>query len=72
MSTLETELQPYIRDGFVEPVDDERCRATLGSWSWTGLAAAIAGFDAEIESAEPRELVEAFATLAARFAAVAP
>lgn len=61
---------PYSGDGIVEPLGAERCRLTAGSWSWTGLAASIARFDADIVSAEPAGLVDAIATLARRFAAV--
>jgi predicted DNA-binding transcriptional regulator YafY len=61
------EVAPYVHDGAVEAVGPDRCRLTLSSWSWTGLAAAIARFDADFEVAGPPELTEAFARLAARF-----
>ncbi|MFI1991973.1 hypothetical protein [Actinoplanes sp. NPDC020271] len=57
----------YIRDGLVEPITPDRCRLTLGSGSWTGLAAAIARYDTDIEVVGPGELTEAFAHLARRF-----
>jgi predicted DNA-binding transcriptional regulator YafY len=57
----------YTRDGIVEEAGPDRCRLTLGSWSWTGLAAAVARYDAEIEVVGPAELTDAFARLAARF-----
>ncbi|MFD0783019.1 helix-turn-helix transcriptional regulator [Micromonospora azadirachtae] len=57
----------YTRDGLVEPITPDRCRLTLGSWSWTSLAAAIARYDADIEVIGPDELTEAFAHLARRF-----
>lgn len=57
----------YTRDGIVEEVGSDRCRLTLGSWSWPSLAAAIARFDTEIEVVRPAELVDAFGHLAGRF-----
>lgn len=62
---------PYADDGVVEELGPDRCRLTLGSWSWTGLAAAIGRFDADIEILGPPELRDAFARLAARYAAAA-
>ncbi|WP_250038362.1 helix-turn-helix transcriptional regulator [Paractinoplanes maris] len=56
----------YTRDGIVEEAGRDRCRLTLGSWSWPGLAAAFARFDADIEVVGPAELTEAFAHLADR------
>ncbi|GIM91901.1 helix-turn-helix transcriptional regulator [Paractinoplanes toevensis] len=61
----------YTRDGLVEELDAERCRLTLGSWSWPSLAAAIARYDADIEVVEPAELTAAFAQLADRFHRIA-
>jgi predicted DNA-binding transcriptional regulator YafY len=57
----------YTRDGVVEQLTPGRCRLTLGSWSWPGLAAAIARYDADIEVVGPDELTAAFAHLARRF-----
>ncbi|MGS2618770.1 transcriptional regulator, partial [Micromonospora sp. LZ34] len=59
------------RDGIVEELGSDRCRLTLGSWSWPSLAAAIARFDTEIEVVGPAELVDAFGYLARRFARTA-
>ncbi|MFJ6198220.1 hypothetical protein [Micromonospora sp. NPDC092111] len=56
----------YPRDGIVEAVGPDRCRLTLGSWSWPSLAAAIARFDTEIDVVGPAELVDAFDHLARR------
>ncbi|GGM82120.1 helix-turn-helix transcriptional regulator [Dactylosporangium sucinum] len=61
----------YTRDGIVEELGPDRCRLTLGSWSWPSLAAALARFDTEIEVAGPAELVAAFGHLARRFARTA-
>jgi predicted DNA-binding transcriptional regulator YafY len=52
----------------VEPVAPDRCRATASSWSWTGLAAWAAMYDADLEIISPPELAEAAAVLADRFA----
>ncbi|MCF6468356.1 WYL domain-containing protein [Nonomuraea sp. MG754425] len=57
----------YTRDGVVEEVGPGRCRLVLGSWSWTGLAAAFGRYDAAIEVVGPPELKDAFARLARRF-----
>ncbi|MFE0590078.1 helix-turn-helix transcriptional regulator [Micromonospora echinospora] len=61
----------YTRDGIIEEFGPDRCRLTLGSWSWPGLAAAIARFDTEIEVVGPAELVDAFDQLARRLARAA-
>ncbi|MFD8983988.1 helix-turn-helix transcriptional regulator [Streptomyces sp. NPDC059564] len=58
----------YTREGIVEALGPDRCRLVLGSWSWPGLAAAIGGYDADIEVIGPPELREAFAHLARRYA----
>ncbi|GAA0341882.1 WYL domain-containing protein [Actinoallomurus spadix] len=63
-----TAVAPFARDGIVEELGPGRCRLTLGSWSWTGLAAAIGRFDADIEVIGPPGLAAAFARLAARYA----
>ncbi|REE94765.1 helix-turn-helix transcriptional regulator [Thermomonospora umbrina] len=62
------EVAPFAQDGIVEELGPHRCRLTLGSWSWTGLAAAIGRFDAGIEVIGPPRLATAFADLAARYA----
>jgi predicted DNA-binding transcriptional regulator YafY len=61
----------YTRDGIIEEAGPGRCRITLGSWSWPGLAAAFARYDADIEVVGPAELTGAFAHLARRFARAA-
>jgi len=61
----------HLRDGVVEPLGPDRCRLVLGSWSWPALAAALGGFDADIEVVGPPELRAAFARLARRCAAAA-
>lgn len=62
------DVTPFALDGIVETVSPGRCRLTLGAWSWIGLAAILARFDSDIHVIRPRQLKEAFATLANRFA----
>jgi predicted DNA-binding transcriptional regulator YafY len=47
------EVSHYVRDGVVEELGPDRCRLLLGSWSWTGLAASIGRFEADIEVVGP-------------------
>ncbi|MGW0502097.1 helix-turn-helix transcriptional regulator [Micromonospora sp. NPDC003241] len=63
------DVAPFVPDGVVEELGPDRCRLTLGSWSWPGLAATIGRFDADIEVVGPPELRAAFASLARRYAA---
>ncbi|UNZ20910.1 WYL domain-containing protein [Streptomyces sp. 891-h] len=65
------DVSRYARDGLVEELEPGRCRLVLGSWSWPGLAATIARFDADIEVIGPPELKDAFAQLARRCAEAA-
>jgi predicted DNA-binding transcriptional regulator YafY len=60
---------PFAGDGVVEDLGPERCRLTLGSWSWPALAAVFGRFDAGIEAVHPPELARAFTRLATRFTA---
>ena len=62
------EVAPYVGDGLVEPLGDTRCRLVLGSWSWTGLVAALTRFDADLEEVAPAELRAACAEVARRLA----
>ncbi|MFI5954039.1 helix-turn-helix transcriptional regulator [Cryptosporangium sp. NPDC051539] len=64
-------VSTYAGDALVEAVGPDRCRVTLGGWSWTSLAASLGRFDADIEVVGPPELRRAFADLARRFAAAA-
>ncbi len=61
-------VAPHVPAGTVEELGPDRCRLTLGSWSWPALAAAFGAFDAGIEVVGPPALREAFARLARRFA----
>ncbi len=62
---------PFAYDGIVEALGPERCRLTLGAWSWVGIAAAIARYDTDIFAVSPPALAQAFHTLSARFATAA-
>ncbi|MFF7200245.1 helix-turn-helix transcriptional regulator [Streptomyces sp. NPDC008141] len=66
-----TAVAPFTQDGIAEALAPDRCRLVLGSWSWTGLAAAVSRFDADIEVVGPPELKSAFARLATRFSKAA-
>lgn len=61
-------VAPFAADGTVEDLGPERCRLTLGAWSWPALAAAFGRFDADVEVVGPAELRAAFGQLARRFA----
>ncbi|MEU5905978.1 WYL domain-containing protein [Micromonospora sp. NPDC047527] len=63
-----TVVAAYTRDGIVEELGADRCKLVQGSWSWTGLAAALGRFDTGIEVIRPAELKAAFAGLARRYA----
>jgi predicted DNA-binding transcriptional regulator YafY len=62
---------PHASDGTVEELGPDRCRLTLGSWSWPSLAAAFCLFDTDVEVVGPPALKEAFARLADRCAKAA-
>jgi predicted DNA-binding transcriptional regulator YafY len=57
----------YTRDGSIEELGPDRCKLVLGSWSWTGLAAALGRYGADIEVVRPAELKAAFAEHARRY-----
>lgn len=65
-----TEVAPYAADGLVTDLGDGRSRLVMGSWSWMGLAAALARYDADVTVVCPPELREACGRLARRFADV--
>lgn len=64
-------VAPFALDGVVEALDPDRCRLTLGAWSWIGLAATIGRFDTDIVVISPPELRDAFAALSHRCATAA-
>ncbi|WP_406689855.1 YafY family protein [Saccharopolyspora sp. ID03-671] len=61
----------YTYDGVVEELAQNRCRLTLGSWSWRSLAAELGKYDADVEVIGPAELRTACAQLAERYAKAA-
>ncbi|MFV0254150.1 MAG: helix-turn-helix transcriptional regulator [Beutenbergiaceae bacterium] len=65
------DVTPFAGDGLVEELGPDRCRLTMGSWSWVALAAAVNKFDVAVDVVEPPDLREAFATLAIRNATTA-
>ncbi|PCG83048.1 transcriptional regulator [Streptomyces sp. WZ.A104] len=66
-----SEVSGYLRDGVVEELGPDRCRLVLGTWSWAGVAAAVARFDADFEIVGPDEFRDAVADLARRCARAA-
>ncbi|MFJ2262987.1 helix-turn-helix transcriptional regulator [Streptomyces sp. NPDC087844] len=68
LASSAADVAQYTHDGVVEALGPARCRLTLGSWSWVGLAASIGRFDADIEVVGPVELKDAFARLSCRYA----
>lgn len=66
LHTAAEKVAPYAGDATVEPLGANRCRVSLGAWSWTGVAASLARFDADIELIGPPELAQAFTDLARR------
>ncbi|GAA0730566.1 WYL domain-containing protein [Dactylosporangium roseum] len=62
-------VEEWVRgQAIVEVVTPERCRVTMSSWSWAGLAAWFGMFDADLEIVGPAELRCAAETLAGRYA----
>lgn len=60
------DVAAFVGDGSVEDLDGRGARVTLGSWSWTGLAAAFARFDTDMTEVRPAALASAFRALGAR------
>ncbi|MEV7014939.1 WYL domain-containing protein [Streptomyces sp. NPDC093991] len=65
------DVAPFAQDAVVEELGPQRCRLTLGSWSWTALATTLGHFDTDIDVIGPPQLTAAFADLAARYARAA-
>jgi biotin operon repressor len=60
-------VAPFLpEDAVLEDADDDRRRLTLGSWSWDGLAGAIAGLTVPFVVEGPEELRAAVDALATR------
>lgn len=63
-------LTPYLpEDAIVDMSGPGRCRVTLGSWSWTGLAATFASFPVTFTVKGPPPLQDAVLALADRLRA---
>lgn len=56
----------------VTPLGPNRCRLTIGGWSWAGVAGLFITFDADLAEVTPPELVDAFAAVRGRLARVGP
>ncbi|MFK0239233.1 helix-turn-helix transcriptional regulator [Microbacterium sp. NPDC090281] len=63
------DIAPWVGDGELEELADGSCRVTIGSWSWTGVLASVARFDAAFTVVGPPALREAANALAERLAA---
>ncbi|MBO0610077.1 WYL domain-containing protein [Myceligenerans salitolerans] len=59
-------VAPFAGDGLVQDLGPTRCRLRAGSWSWAGLAAHLARYDADVTVVGPPQLRAAFADLARR------
>lgn len=53
------ELAPWLPDADVAEIGDGRCRAVLGSWSWSGLLAQVIRLGAPFRVIGPAELASA-------------
>lgn len=65
------EVRPWVGDGEVEALGDDRSFLTVGSWSWTGVLASVVRFDAPFRVLGPEALVEAAAAVGARLTGAA-
>lgn len=50
----------------VHPLDEHRCRFTIGGWSWAGVAGLFVTFDADLSDVRPAELREALGRIGQR------
>ncbi|WP_413332132.1 helix-turn-helix transcriptional regulator [Brevibacterium sp. GP-SGM9] len=57
------EVARWLHDAHVEALTEETSRATLGSWSWTGLLAHVLRLDRDFRIHGPSELIDAARTL---------
>lgn len=70
LHTAASQVAPYLEpDATLEELGADRCRVTLGSWSWTALSAKVAGFDAPFDVVDPPALREAVTAVADRLRA---
>lgn len=65
------EVAPWVGEDELEELPDGSCRVTVGSWSWVGVLAAVARFDAAFTVLGPPALRKAAGMLAGRFAEAA-
>lgn len=69
-ATLELPAQVVARwapgGSVVEPLGEQRCRLTVGAWSWMGVAGLLVTFDSDLSEVSPGELRAALGTLADR------
>ncbi|PJJ55691.1 helix-turn-helix transcriptional regulator [Compostimonas suwonensis] len=65
------DVLPFVGDGTVHALGQDRCILEAGSWSWGALAASFGRFEAPMDVVGPPELLDAFALLAERYAATA-
>jgi predicted DNA-binding transcriptional regulator YafY len=65
------EVAPWVGEDELEELPDGSCRVTVGSWSWVGVLASVARFDAPFTVLGPPALREAAGMLAGRFAEAA-
>ncbi len=63
------DVAPWIGDGEVEEVSPHSTLVTVGSWSWSGLLAFVARFDAPFSVVGPEPLQTAAGALVDRFRA---
>ncbi|GHE08951.1 helix-turn-helix transcriptional regulator [Klenkia taihuensis] len=61
----------WVPAGAVVEALGDRCRVTLGAWSWAGVVGILATFDADLTDVAPAELRDAMAHTAARLSAAA-
>jgi len=61
------EVAPFLGDGTVVALGADRCRVSVGSWSWPALAASLGRFDTAFDEVSPAELRDACTLLAARY-----
>lgn len=62
------DVAPWIEDGDLQELPDGSSRIRIGSWSWTGVLATVARFDAPFTVLGPEPLRDAARLLAQRFA----
>jgi len=65
------DVLPWVAEADAEPIGARTTRLHVGSWSWTGVLAALARFDVPFQIVGPPPLREAALALADRVAAAA-